>query len=106
MNTANVRFEAMATLSAAMVEAAKKNDWDRLTEVEQQLSTLRKEQQSQPEEPLSAAAAQRRQALIKQMQNDQALVLEHVQPWMESTRKLLSSQSKSRAVHKAYTASY
>jgi hypothetical protein len=38
------------------------------------------------------------------MQADQARVMEHVQPWMDSTRKMLSSQSKSRAVHKAYAA--
>lgn len=106
MNSANSRFEAMAELSTRMVAAARANDWDLLAELEQQLGELRTAQQAAPEQTLNAETASRRLALIEQMQADQALVLEHVQPWMDSTRKLLSSQSKSRAVNKAYSAGF
>lgn len=104
MNTANTGFEAMARLSARMVAAAQANDWELLVQTEQQLSEIRVALQNKPGPAPDAAAAARRRTLIEQMQADQDRILEHVQPWMDSTRKMLSAQSKSRAVHKAYAA--
>lgn len=109
MNATLKAFEEMAQLSATMVEAAVANDWDRLTSLEKTMNELRKglailEPAGVQLTGLDAAEQMRKAALITRILEDAEVVRTHVDPWMKSTRKLLSDGARDRAVRNAYGA--
>ena len=102
-------FESMHALSSTMVAAAQANDWDQLAAVEQQMAEVRNEvmradQQGTQAAPLSDADAARKQTLINEMLENDREIRRHVEPWLASTRKLLSSAVRDRTVRAAYGA--
>ncbi|KON80236.2 flagellar protein FliT [Azoarcus sp. PA01] len=100
----------MSILSAAMVEAAQANDWDRLVALEHEMAAIRVELMRieadgrQPAEQSEADAA-RKAALITAMLRNDEEIRRHVEPWLASTRKLLAGAQRDRAVRSAYGAS-
>lgn len=104
MTAAQNGLEHMAALSSQMVTAAQANDWDTLVQLEEQMTAVRTQlENTPPAVPSDADTLARHAALLHQMQEDQAKVMEHVRPWMDSARNLLAGHAKGRAVHKAYT---
>lgn len=100
-------YESMSTVSAAMVEAARANDWDRLVTLESEMAALRDEimrAASASQEPLAAAEAARKAELIAAMLENDVEIRKHVEPWLASVRKLLSGNTRDRAVRAAYGA--
>lgn len=102
-------FESMHVLSTAMVAAAQANDWDRLAALELQMSEIRKnaihaERSGTQAIPVDEAAAERMRSLISAMLENDCEIRRHVEPWLASTRKLLSSGIRDRAVRAAYGA--
>ncbi|AYH43108.1 flagellar protein FliT [Azoarcus sp. DN11] len=100
-------YEAMSTVSAAMVEAARANDWDRLVTLEREMAALRDEivhTADAAQEPLGADAAAHKAELIATMLGNDAEIRSHVEPWLASVRKLLSGTARDRAVRAAYGA--
>lgn len=102
-------LESMAQVSAAMVEAARANDWDRLTGLERECATLRDvlmrlEPEGRQQPGLTEAERQHKAALAARMLDDDREIRRHVEPWLESTRKLLSGSARERAVRSAYGA--
>ncbi len=92
-------------LSCHMVEAAQANDWDRLAALERDQATLRGLlPQLSVGNSLPTEAARIAQ-LIRQTLDNDAEVRRHVEPWMNSARKLLTTGRRGRAMRAAYTAS-
>ncbi|WP_332674099.1 flagellar protein FliT [Aromatoleum sp.] len=106
MNTLSL-FESMAAVSAGMLDAARANDWDRLTALERGMAAVRDklmriEPNGQQAETLTQAEQLRKAALAAQMLENDREIRRHVEPWLASTRKLLSGSSRERAVRAAY----
>jgi flagellar protein FliT len=103
-------FESMHALSIGMVEAARANAWEQLAALEEEMAHLRHEamrldaQQDPAAAPLSPEDARHKAELISQMLENDREVRTHVEPWLESTRKLLSAGVRDRAVRAAYGA--
>ena len=90
-------LEQMSTYSTEMVDAARANDWDRLTRLERQVASLRdrigvEEALVHPSRPkrMSEDERNRRVALIRRILDDDKEVRTHTEPWMDSVRQLLS----------------
>ena len=105
MNTLPL-FESMAATSASMVDAARANDWDRLAALEREMATVRDELMRIEPNGQSGALTEgeqlRKATLAAQMLENDREIRHHVEPWLESTRKLLSGSSRERAVRAAY----
>ncbi|MDT3668879.1 MAG: flagellar protein FliT [Aromatoleum sp.] len=100
-------FESMATTSANMLGAARANDWDRLATLEREVAALRDElmriePNGRQSEALGEGEQLRKAALVAQMLDNDREIRRHVEPWLASTRKLLSGSSRERAVRAAY----
>lgn len=102
------RYEEIRTLSAAMVDAARANDWERLVELEHGVGVLRDAliaaTDSVPDAATSAPESGRKRELIQQILADDAEIRRHVEPWMGHVRDFLDSQNHRRQVQKAYAA--
>lgn len=107
MSTLNL-YESMSGLSAQMADAARENDWDRLTTLEHQVTDLREQMvQQDPQEPsasLSEAERRRKIELIKRMLADDREVRRHTDPWMDGVRQMLGGNVRGRAMRNAYAA--
>lgn len=108
MNT-HALLESMSILSADMVKAAHANDWDRLVKLEQQMAGIRAklmriEPDGRQPADFSEADAAREMSLIATMLENDKEIRRHVEPWLASTRKLLTGTTRDRAVRKAYGA--
>ncbi len=97
-------YEEISSLSASMVEAAKANDWDRLSVLEREISLLRESLMSGEESLLDSADVERKRALIHQILQDDAEIRQHTEPWMEHVRQYLGNQTRRRMVVNAYAA--
>lgn len=102
-------FESMSILSAGMLEAAQANDWDRLVVLEHEMADIRAEvMRTDPDGRQAAdqseADAARKASLITAMLGNDEEIRRHVEPWLASTRKLLGSAQRDRAVRSAYGA--
>ena len=93
----------MLNLYEAMAVAARANNWDKLTELECLAAELRKSAQRAPTS--TALSADEQIALAASIRSILALEREirtHVEPMLESTRKLLSTTVRDKAVRNAY----
>lgn len=103
MNTTHELYEALGKVSASMVEAARANDWDRLAALEAEMTATREALASQPEPAgLDDGEVLRRAALITTILENNREVRRHVEPWMQSARKLFTSGERERTVRAAY----
>ncbi|WP_341645469.1 flagellar protein FliT [Thauera sp. SDU_THAU2] len=94
----------LLALYEAMAEAAVRNDWSRLAELEAASSELRKAAAAAPADTAGLPdAAQREMAtMIQRMLELDADVRSHAEPFLESTRKLLSGTIRRRNVRDTY----
>ena len=102
-------LEQMASLSGDMVRCAEANDWDQLAGLGKQLEGLRStlerlEPLGRQSVALNEPEALRKAQLAQDVLDNQARVREHVDPWMESTRKLIADGVQDRRVRTAYGA--
>lgn len=98
-------YENMKRISDNMVDAARANDWDLLSQLETEVAALREQLRMQP--PYSPpvrdeTTRSRKLELIKALLEDDREIRSHVEPWMENVRTLLSGNAKMRAVQNAY----
>jgi len=96
-------YEALADQYAAMAEAASTNDWERLTQLELEARSMRKRIETAPA-GAPYADRERVAALITRILELDAAVRVHVEPYLESIRKLLAETMRSNSVRKAYGA--
>lgn len=96
-------YEALGRISSHMVEAARANDWDRLAELDRQMTATREAIAAQADSTtLDDAELLRRAALITAVLENNREVRRHVEPWMASARKLFTSGERERNVRAAY----
>ncbi len=102
-------LEQMSNYSTAMVDAARANDWDRLTRLERQVASLRdrlgvEEALGFPGRPrqMSEDERKKKMALIRRILDDDKEVRVHTEPWMDNVRQLLSGGTRARNVRSAY----
>lgn len=96
-------YEQMCALSNHMVEAARKNDWERLVNLERSVSALRDTLMEQENEAtLTPQDAEKKRELIQRILKDDAEVRRHTEPWMEQLRRFLSGNVRKRQVDQAY----
>ncbi|KYC29294.1 protein of unknown function [Sterolibacterium denitrificans] len=100
---APVGYQEMHILSAHMLAAVERNDWDRVIELENQIAALRDHLIAHPV-PVTASeeeiAEQRR--LIRQIILDHESVRHQAQPKLEETRQQLGTAANQRRVDQAY----
>ncbi len=97
-------FEQMADLSRQMVQAAVANAWDTLAGLEQRQAELRDTLIAMAPETLSTEALSIKECLLREMLANDEIIRSHVTPALDSTRKLLQSGTKGRAMRNAYSA--
>ena len=103
-------LEQMSSYSTEMVDAARANDWDRLTHLERQVASLRDRMgveealgfQGRVGKRMSEDERQKKIALIRRILNDDKEVRVHTEPWMDNVRQLLSGGARERNVRAAY----
>lgn len=102
-------LEQMSNYSSEMVDAARANDWDRLSNLERQVASLRdrigvEEALAYPSRPrrMSDDERARKVALIRRILDDDKEVRVHTEPWMDSVRQMLSGGARERQVRDAY----
>ncbi|HTJ97467.1 MAG TPA: flagellar protein FliT [Rhodocyclaceae bacterium] len=99
-------YEEMTALSARMVDAARRNDWDNLIELERSVSQLRVRLSNEDDDNanLDTRERERKAALIQRILADDAEIRRHTEPWMEQVRQFLGGTRKKRQVEQAYGA--
>ena len=98
-------YEEMTALSARMVEAARRNDWDNLIELERSVGALRlRLAEEEANYRLDVAERERKATLIQRILADDAEIRRHTEPWMEQVRQFLGGARKKRQVDQTYGA--
>lgn len=98
-------YEEMTSLSSRMVDAARRNDWDSLIELERSVSTLRlRLSREEDATNVDTRERERKAALIQRILADDAEIRRHTEPWMEQVRQFLGGARKKRQVEQAYGA--
>ena len=98
-------YEEMTVLSARMVEAARRNDWDDLIDLERSVGALRMRlAEEDSNSRLGTSERERKAALIQRILADDAEIRRHTEPWMEQVRQFLGSARKKRQVEQTYGA--
>ncbi len=105
-------LDALLTHYEAMAEAARANDWDRLSAVEHEAAALRVQLQAGVDEANDAdalshlppaEAAELREGIERLLALD-IEIRSHADPFLSSVRKLLSTERQAHAVRSAYGA--
>jgi flagellar protein FliT len=105
MQTPIELYEEMTALSARMVEAARRNDWDDLIELERSVGALRMRlAEEEDNSRLDSGERERKAALIQRILADDAEIRRHTEPWMEQVRQFLGGARTKRQVDQAYGA--
>ena len=102
-------IETMSVLSTRMVDAARATEWDQLVALERDMAAIRVklvrlDATGRQGDELSDAEQTHRMSLIASILDNEREIRRHVDPWLESTRKLLAGTVQDRAVRAAYGA--
>ena len=96
-------YEAIAELTSRMLNAAKEQDWDTLTELENRSAQLvDKLKYFKDLEPLSGNATQQKVATIKRILVDDREIRDLVSPRMARLSSMISSSHTGKKVTRAY----
>ena len=96
-------YEAIAELTNRMLTAAKEQDWDTLTELENRSAQLvDKLKYFKDLEPLSGNATQQKVATIKRILVDDREIRDLVSPRMARLSSMISSSHTGKKVTRAY----
>ena len=105
-------LDALLARYEAMADAARANDWDRLSALEREAATLRDTARAGADAAaesaalatLPAAEADALRVGIERLLALDAEIRSHADPFLSSVRKLLSTERQARAVRSAYGA--
>ena len=96
-------YEAIAAVSARMLEAARAGDWDGLLAAEADCARLVERARAQPANLRLAEPEQRRRhELIRRMLADDAEIRARLQPGMAQLEHLLHAADRRRRVERSY----
>ncbi len=100
MNT----YETLAKRSAAMLDAARRSDWDAVTSIEQECSEIIGGLKSSLDAvPADAKARQRKTQIIRRMLIEDAEIRDLAQPQLARLARMIQVTGKERRVERAYT---
>ena len=96
-------YEAILETSGHMVEAAQKEDWDGLVELENKCRALVENVVADPLDCALDGTMQRRKGeIIRKVLADDAQIRSITEPWLDQLSRLLSTASRERNVQRAY----
>jgi flagellar protein FliT len=96
------RYEAMQRLSLHMLEAAQKNDWDRLIKLEQSRAECEKELRDGDKSAWAGTQAAQKTELIRSILDADNQTRRLTQVWMGEMQKSLGSISAGEKLKQAY----
>ena len=99
------KYESLARITAKMRQAAIEDEWDLLTELEEQSSVQVAELKILDLAPVDEATRLRKVALIKKILADDAAIRGKMEPWMAQLQRIIDSARSEDRVQRAYTAS-
>ncbi|NNG22596.1 flagellar protein FliT [Massilia sp. ML15P13] len=92
----------MAVITDQMLRAANDNDWDRLTQLEQQCALHVRQLKEHEPQPLAGAARVKKVDAIRRMLAADRQIRDLTTPWMARLSALISNTSTERRVARAY----
>lgn len=98
------RYAAMAEVTARMLAAARREDWDTVAAEEHCCRAIADELEAIGDVDLSEAEADAKHRLVLRMLADDAAIRELAEPWMKKLEDLLSSSGNSRKLDACYGA--
>ncbi|MDP1673631.1 MAG: flagellar protein FliT [Burkholderiales bacterium] len=104
-NDSCIAYERIADLTAAMLEAARAAQWDRLLQLEDECREVFSGLTTVLDSPSSAPGAQRRKAaLIQQVLADDAEIRKLVEPWVAELGQWLGVNTRNHRLRDTYSA--
>lgn len=99
-----VLYESVAGIMKQMLSAAQKEDWDKLTELEQHCARHVAEiKMLEDDQPLPSEALKRKISSIKSILADDREIRTLVTPWMARLNVLMNSNQTGQRLKRAYT---
>jgi len=98
------KYESLARITSKMRQAAIEDEWDLLTELEEQSSAQVAELKLLDLAPIDEVTRLRKVALIKKILADDAAIRSKMEPWMDQLQRIIDSARSEDRVQKAYTA--
>jgi flagellar protein FliT len=98
------KYESLAKITAKMRQAALHDDWELLSELEEQSSAQVAELKVLDLAPIDEATRLRKVVLIKKILADDAAIRGKMEPWMDQLQRIMNSARSEDRVQKAYTA--
>lgn len=96
-------YEAMAVLTAGMVQAAGAADWDRLVLLEQQCAAhVRRLKECEAPQALVGASRTKKVDAIRKMLDDDRKIRDLTMPWMAKLSALINNSGAERRLARAY----
>ena len=96
-------YEGMSDLTAQMLQAASKGEWDLMVELEQQCAAcVRMLQASEPPAPLVGEPRSRKVEAIRKMLDDDRRIRDLTTPWMARLSALINNTGAERRLASAY----
>lgn len=95
-------YERIALSSDAMLAAAMRGDWDALVEAELECKRRIDVVRTRAHETLSPDDAQRRDALIHRLLNNDARIRTITEPWVARLESMILGRERARRVAAAY----
>ena len=104
MNLVIQKYESLAEITAKMREAAIHDEWDLLSELEEQSSAKVAELKILDLAPIDESTRLHKVALIKKILADDAAIRGKMEPWMAQLQRIMDSARSEDRVQKAYMA--
>jgi len=99
-------YEVLSSLTAQMREAAVKNEWDHLVELEKQCSQRVASMKAlDASTPLDESTRLRKVALIRKILADDAEIRNRAEPWMAQLQRIMQSTRQERRLLETYSGS-
>lgn len=96
-------YEEILATTNKMLDAAQKNEWDTLINLEKQCSKLtHKLIENETELTLSQELQQRKIKIIHQVLNDDAQIRLITEPWMAKLQEIINTSTCKRNLQQAY----
>ena len=97
-------YETLATKSAAMLDAARRSDWDTVSAIEEECSALIVRLKSTDQKaPLSPSLQERKVQIIRRVLLEDAEIRDLAQPQLAKLGKLINITGTQRRVERAYS---
>ena len=96
-------YDRLSRTTGCMVNAAQRGDWDRLVSLEKDCAHLVSElSMLESDEALPRSLRTRKQALIRKVLADDAIIRNITEPWVQQLESMLGANRREQRLLKAY----